>query len=159
VRIVAGDAFRQDWAGRGAAFGDLDNDGDVDVVVSNVGQKAFVLRNDGGNRGNWIAVQTIGTRSNRDGIGCRIRAVSPSGLTQHFTINTAAGYLSASDPRLMIGLGTDTAATLVEIHWPSGAVQRFENVKAGETLKATEPKDAAADVEGRSPGQPGKSAR
>ena len=54
-----GDAFRKEWAGRGAAFGDLDNDGDTDVVVSNVGQKAYVLRNDGGNRGNWLGIRTV----------------------------------------------------------------------------------------------------
>jgi hypothetical protein len=144
VRVLAGEAFEQDWAGRGAAFGDLDNDGDVDVVVSNVGQKAFVLRNDGGNRSNWLAVRTIGTRSNRDGIGCRVRVVSSTGLTQHFTINSAAGYLSASETRLLVGLGPATAATLVEIRWPSGAVQRFEDVKTGQTLTATEPRAPAA---------------
>jgi hypothetical protein len=143
VRVLAGEAFGQDWAGRGAAFGDLDNDGDVDVVVSNVGQKAVVLRNDSGNRGNWFAIRTVGTRSNRDGIGCRVRVVSGSGLTQHLTINSAAGYLSASDTRLLVGLGAATVATLVELRWPSGAVQTFEGIKAGEMLTATEPTAAA----------------
>ena len=57
ARVLAGDPFRNEWAGRGAAFGDLDNDGDTDVVVSNVGQRAYVLRNDGGNRGNWLGMQ------------------------------------------------------------------------------------------------------
>ena len=65
--------------------------------------------------------------------------MSASGLTQHFTITTAAGYLSASDKRLLVGLGADATAKLVEIRWPSGAVQTFENVKAGQTLVATEP--------------------
>jgi hypothetical protein len=139
VRVLSGDVFQREWAGRGAAFGDLDNDGDTDVVVSNVGQKAYVLRNDGGNAGNWLGIRTVGTRSNRDGIGSRIRIVTSGGLIQHFTINTAAGYLSASDKRLLVGLGADSSARLVEIRWPSGIVQTFEDVKARQTLVATEP--------------------
>jgi hypothetical protein len=139
VRVTAGDVFQSDWAGRGAAFGDLDNDGDIDVVVSNVGQKAVVLRNDGGNRRNWLAIQTNGSTSNRDGIGCRVKVVSASGLSQYFTVNTAVGYLSASDKRLIVGLDRDSMAKLVEIRWPSGVVQKFENVKAREVLVANEP--------------------
>jgi len=139
VRVVPGEAFQISWAGRGAAFGDLDNDGDIDVVVSNVGQKAYVLRNDGGNRNNWIRIETVGKKSNRDGIGSRVKVVSASGLTQYFTVNTAVGYLSASDKRLLVGLGSDSSAKLIEIRWPSGIVQKFENVKAGQTLKAIEP--------------------
>jgi hypothetical protein len=139
VRVVPGEAFQMDWAGRGAAFGDIDNDGDIDVVVSNASQKAYVLRNDGGNRNNWIRIETIGKKSNRDGIGSRVKVVSASGSTQYFTVNTAVGYLSASDKRLLAGLGDDSAARLVEIRWPSGTVQRFENVKANQVLKAIEP--------------------
>jgi len=107
--------------------------------VTSVGRGALVLRNDGGNRRNWLGLRTVGRRSNRDGIGCRVKVVSPSGLTQTFTVTTAAGYLSASDKRLVVGLGGDATARLVEIRWPSGAVQRLENVAAGQTLLATEP--------------------
>ena len=139
VRVAAGDVFQQEWAGRGAAFGDLDNDGDIDVVLSNVGQNAVVLRNEGGNQNRWLQIRTVGTRSNRDGIGSRVKVSTASGPTQYFTVSTAAGYLSASDKRLTVGLGRDPVATLVEIRWPSGVVQRFENVKAGQTLTATEP--------------------
>jgi len=139
VRVVPGEVFQGAWAGRGAAFGDLDNDGDVDVVVSNVGQKALVLRNDGGNRQHWLGIRTVGTTSNREGIGCRVKVVSASGLTQYFTVNTAAGYLSASDKQLRVGLGGAGSAALVEIRWPSGVVQKLENVASGQTVVATEP--------------------
>jgi enediyne biosynthesis protein E4 len=139
TRVIAGDAFQKDWAGRGAAFGDIDNDGDIDVVVSNLGQNAYMLRNDGGSRQNWIGIDTVGKKSNRDGIGSRVKVISASGTTQYFTVNTAVGYLSASDKRLVVGLGADSTAKLVEIRWPSGVVQKFENVKSGERLKAVEP--------------------
>jgi hypothetical protein len=139
VRVTPGESFGRDWAGRGAAFGDLDMDGDIDVVVSNVGQPAVVLRNDGGNRASWLRLEAIGRTSNRDGIGARVKVVLPSGPTQHFTINTAAGYLSASDKRLLIGLGGADAATLLEVRWPSGRVQTFRDVKAGQVVTATEP--------------------
>src|SRR5438876_217088 len=125
-------------AGRGAAFGDLDNDGDVDIVVNNLGQKASILRNDGGNRRNWIGIRTVGTKSNRDGIGSRVKVVSASGLTQFFIVNTAIGYLSASDKRIIAGLGSDSFAKIVEITWPSGVVQKLDNVKAGQILEVVE---------------------
>jgi hypothetical protein len=139
TKAAAGEAFEKDWPARGAAFGDLDNDGDLDVVVSNVGERALVLRNDGGNRRTWLGIRTTGARSNRDGIGCRVKVVSASGATQYSTVTTAVGYLSASDKRLLIGLDGATTARLVEIRWPSGVVQTLNDVAAGQTLVANEP--------------------
>jgi hypothetical protein len=139
VKAAAGEAFEVSWPARGAAFGDLDGDGDVDVVVSNVGERALVLRNDGGNRNAWLGIRTVGRRSNRDGIGCRVKVVPASGPTQYHTVNTAVGYLSASDPRLLVGLGNAASARLVEIRWPSGVVQALHDVPAGQTIVATEP--------------------
>jgi enediyne biosynthesis protein E4 len=141
AKVIAGDAFRRERAGRGAAFGDLDNDGDSDIVMSNVGQPAVVLRNDGGNRRQWLGLQLTGRKSNRDGIGARVKVISSSGMTQHFVITTAVGYLSASDKRLVVGLGGDSSAKLVEIRWPSGHIQTFDNVRAGQMLLATEPSE------------------
>src|SRR3954454_8619521 len=139
TRVIAGGPFEQEWAGRGAAFGDLDNDGDVDVIVSNVGQQAIVLRNDTGNTRHSLSIRPVGRSSNRDGLGCRVRVRSATGPTQLFTVTTTAGYLSASDKRLLVGLGGDDEASEVEIRWPSGIVQKFEHVKAGQELEAVEP--------------------
>ena len=138
VGASAGTVFRQSWAGRGAAFGDLDDDGDTDIAVATCGQRPYLLRNDGGNRRHWLAIRTVGTRSNRDGIGCRVKTVTPSGLTQYHTVTTAGSYLSASDKRLLIGLGGDDRLRLLELHWPSGVVQRLEDVRADQLLTIKE---------------------
>ena len=134
----AGAVFGHSWAGRGAAFGDLDDDGDTDIVVASCGQRPYLLRNDGGNRRHWLAIRTVGTRSNRDGIGCRVKTVTASGLTQYHTVTTAGSYLSASDKRLLIGLGGDDRLRLVELRWPSGVVQRLEDVRADQLLTIKE---------------------
>ena len=142
LKVDGGGAMRELWAGRGAAFGDLDNDGAIDIVVTNIGQKAYILHNTGANGNGWIRLDLTGKKSNRDGIGCRIRVTSASNLVQYYTVNTAAGYLSASDKRPLLGLGASRIAKSVEITWPSGVVQRFANIPSRTILRSNEPVDS-----------------
>ncbi len=128
--------------GRGLATGDIDNDGAVDIIASNIGDNAYLLHNNAGARNHWIGIRTQGTRSNRDGIGAKIEIISESGQAQYYTVNTAGSYLSASDRRVVAGLGAEASARLIEIRWPSGVVQRLENQKAGQWLTALEPAPA-----------------
>ena len=119
-------------AGRGAAFGDLNNDGWMDVVTSVLGGHPQVFLNRGGSR-HWLVISLRGTRSNRDGFGARVRV---NGQTRFAT--TAGSYLSASDKRLHFGLGAAETAP-VEIRWPSGTRQTLNNVRADQFLEVREP--------------------
>lgn len=138
VSNLSGAVFETSRAARGAAFGDFDNDGFVDVVVNINGGQPLLLHNRGG-EGNWILITTVGSLSNRDGIGARVRVVGESGLTQYLVVSTAASYLSASDKRVHFGLGKDRALKLIEITWPSGIVQHLEDVEANQILIVEEP--------------------
>ena len=121
---LAGPAFDAPRPGRGAAFGDIDNDGDVDVVISNIGRAPTVLRNTMGNRNQWLMLQLEGKRANRDGIGARVKVTRASGPAQWFEVQTAAGYLSANDRRVLVGLGGEGLVAKIEIAWPGGASRR-----------------------------------
>jgi hypothetical protein len=138
VSAQSGEPFRLPRAARGVAFGDLDNDGFIDVAVSCLNGPAAILHNEG-NGNHWLLINTTGALSNRDGMGARIRLVSASGAEQYGIVTTAGSYQSASDKRVHFGLGQDRSAKLVEIAWPSGIVQTFENVAAGQVLQAREP--------------------
>jgi enediyne biosynthesis protein E4 len=135
---VAGAAFQLARPGRGAAFGDIDNDGDIDIVVSNIGQSPTMLQNTIGNQNNWLGVRLVGQRSNRDGIGSTVTVTRSGGQKQRYEVQTAAGYLSASDRRVLIGLEKDTIVPSVEIRWPGGRVQTLTGVKPNRYLTVKE---------------------
>jgi hypothetical protein len=100
---------------------------------------AIILRN-GGNQNHWLLVNTVGTVSNRDGIGAQLRLVSESGLEQYAMVTTAGSYQSSSDKRVHFGLGRETRIRLLEVTWPSGIVQKLENLTADQILNVTEPR-------------------
>ena len=124
---------------RGVAFGDFDNDGDLDIVVNNMNDTPTLLRNEGGNKNRWLKVKTIGTRSNRTGIGARVRVVADS-HSQIDEVRSGGSYISQSDLRLHFGLGSAIKADLVEIRWPSGQVDRLNNVDTNQVVYVQEGK-------------------
>ena len=138
----AGGAFRDvsDEAGltavkahRGAAFADFDGDGRIDAVVSALGEAAELWQNASPGSQHWIELRLVGTKSNRDGIGARVRIGS-----QFAEMSTTAGYASSVDAPLHFGLGSVATAPRVEIKWPGGAVQVLTDVKADRVLTVTE---------------------
>lgn len=148
VSAQSGPPFRVPRAGRGAAIGDLDNDGNLDVAVNCNNQEAVILHNQGGTHNNWLLVNTVGTASNRDGIGAQLHLIGESGLEQYATVSTASSYLSASDKRVHFGLGADKTVRLLEITWPSGTVQRLEKIPANQILEVVEPQAATRLIKG-----------
>ena len=139
VSTERGSYFQQELVGRGASFGDIDNDGDIDVYIVNLNNGGALLRNNKGNENSWIALQLIGDESNMDGIGARVTIVS-GGVKQYTQKRSASGYLSQNDPRLYFGLGNSKMVESIEVIWPSGKVQNLENIKSGQfiTIKESE---------------------
>ena len=138
VSATAGPDMLVRAAHRGCAFGDLNNDGKVDVLVSVIGGPAELLYNTSTDSNHWITIQTIGVKSNRDGIGTRIKITGASGLMQYNHVTTAGSYASSSDKRVHFGLGSDTLIKELELRWPSGKVQVLHGVKADQILTVTE---------------------
>ena len=124
----AGAAIQAEKASRGAACGDLDGDGDLDIIVVNLNERPSVLRNDGEQANNWLVVRLEGAQSNRSGIGARIQ-VTAGGRTQTDEVRSAGSYYSSDGLRVHFGLGRAPEAERIEIRWPSGARQVFKNVK------------------------------
>lgn len=141
----AGELFQRGWASRGAAAGDLDNDGWQDIVVSNCGGPAYFARNfsytrAAGTQNNWIALRLRGTRSNRDGIGAKVVLTAKNGRKQYAFASPAASYLSSQDPRLFFGLGKDASVESIAISWPSGAEQTVRPAAVNRFVLVEEPK-------------------
>jgi enediyne biosynthesis protein E4 len=139
VSGIAGAPFQVAQAARGTAFGDLDNDGWLDVVVSTNDGPPQVLMNRTQNGNHWLEIHTAGTRSNRDGIGARVRITTPRGASQYGYVSTASSYLSASDVRLHFGLGEATEVREIQVAWPSGRLQTVSSVRANQAITITEP--------------------
>ena len=137
VTSQLGPALLVQQVGRAAAFADFDNDGDTDILVTSNGGAPRLLRNDGGNSRHWIQLRLIGVRSNRDGIGARVK-LTAGGFTQMDEAKGGMSYQSAHDPRLHFGLGVAARADSIEIRWPSGQVDRLVDVAADRVVTVRE---------------------
>ena len=143
VGRTTGPAFAVTRVSRGLAAGDIDNDGDLDLLVTNNGQSAELLRNDGGNRANSLLVRLHGAGSNTDAIGARVRLVTGS-RTQIRDIKAGTSYLSQNDLRAHFGLGNASTAERIDVVWPSGRTETITNVMANETIDIEEGKSVVA---------------
>ncbi len=130
--------------GRGAACGDIDNDGDLDVALVNNGGQFLLYRNEGGNKNHWIRFRTEGTRSNRDGIGTLIR-VRNNGVTQSQYVHSGGSFLSESQRQPTFGLGMHDHAETIEVLWPSGTIDHANSLQAGKQYLVTEGKGFRED--------------
>jgi hypothetical protein len=137
VSAQSGTVFAREFSGRGMAVGDFDNDGDLDVLISNNGEAPVLLRNEGGNRNNWIGLSLVATKSNPAAVGAVI--TWQAGSLKRSRLKTGGGsYLSSHDPREILGIGAAKKFDSVEIRWPSGKVDRLTNPPLNTYVKVVE---------------------
>jgi enediyne biosynthesis protein E4 len=129
-----GNDFSRPIVARGAAFGDIDNDGDLDVLITTNAGPAHLFRNDGGNKNNFIKFKTVGSKSNHDGIGTKIVIHLNDASEKWQEVKSGASYCSQSELAITFGLGSNKQVKQVEVFWPSGQTQTMENVKANQLI-------------------------
>jgi hypothetical protein len=138
ISSQAGAGIADRRSSRGSALGDLDNDGSLEIVVNNMNDTPSLLKNYGAKQ-NWILIKTVGTKSNRDGVGARVTVVA-SGLKQMNEVRSGDSYTSQNDMRLHFGVGAATKVERVEVLWPSGRKEAFDNLKANQIVTLEEGK-------------------
>ena len=138
VTSQAGPAMQVSAVHRGAAIGDLDNDGRLDIVVTVLNGRARILRNVSANTNNWVIFTLVGTKSNRMGIGAQLKLTTDDGASQYDVVSTSAGYAASRDPRVHFGLGRFRTVHELEIRWPSGARQILKNLQGNTIHKIQE---------------------
>jgi len=137
VTLEAGSGLNPKFSSRGAAFDDLDNDGDIDVVVLNTRQKPTLLRNDLSTNQHWVQINLKGTRSNKFGIGAKVK-VHAGDQTFVDEVHSGRGYQSHYGTRLHFGLGSHQKINQIEVHWPGGKTETFQNIPSGQIIELTE---------------------
>jgi enediyne biosynthesis protein E4 len=139
VAADCGDTLMARRVSRGAAFGDMDNDGDIDVVINNLDGAPVVLRNDGGNKNNWITVKTVGSKKNRDALGAQVK-VTAEDLVQVKEVYSGGSYISQNDTRLHFGLGRKSRIDSIEVRWPAGKTEVVRDLPANQFVVIQEGK-------------------
>jgi enediyne biosynthesis protein E4 len=137
VAAAHGVALRRQYLGRGLAAADYDNDGDTDLLILNSGAPPVLLRNDGGNRNAWLGVRLVGSTSNRDGVGARVTVAAGGRRASQWSLG-GTSYLSASDRRLLFGLGAARKVEELEVRWPSGRTTTLRDLNAGQYVTVKE---------------------
>jgi hypothetical protein len=138
VNVSASAGLAQALAARGAAFGDIDNDGDTDVVLAQTDGPALLLRNNG-TKNHWLGLSLAGRNGNRQGLGARVTVTDASGARQVFDVTASGSYLSSNDPRLVVGLGGKSAVRTIEVRWPDGKAQTLSSPQSDAYQTVREP--------------------
>ena len=146
VTNAVGPELGKPIVGRGAAYGDYDNDGDLDLLLTTNNGPAKLLRNDGGNRNRVLRVSTVGARSNRDGIGARVRITLDNGAILMGRVKTGSSYCSQSELPLTFGLGSASKVTAIEVTWPDGRSDRLPGSPPNQKITVQEGKGIVRSV-------------